>query len=243
TLHARERPATLQDLVAARGARLEGGRGLAQLAAVLGREFGYDLLSAVATVDEAALQSELTKLVQAEILYEKGRPPRSTYVFKHALLEDALYNALIKGKRQQFHRRIGDVLEARFPQTVETKPELLAHHFTEAGQTEKAIGYWLKAGLRSRERSALSEAIGHLTKGLALLDTLEESRARDEWELQFLTTLGPTYITARGYAAPEVGPILLRARELCQRLDDPRQLFGIMLGTWEWRIVRADLRL
>jgi class 3 adenylate cyclase/tetratricopeptide (TPR) repeat protein len=243
TLPAHEIPATLQDLVMARLDRMEGSLEIAQLAAVLGREFGYDLLCAVATVDEPTLQSELAMLVQAEILYQKGRPPRSTYIFKHALLEDALYNVLIKGKRQQFHRRIGEVLEARFPQTVETKPELLAHHFTEAGRIEMAIGYWLKAGQRSRERSALCEAIGHLTKGLALVDTLEESRARNDRELQFLTTLGPTYITARGYAAPEVGPTLLRARELCQRMDDPQQLFGIMLGMWEWRIVRADLRL
>jgi predicted ATPase len=223
--------------------RMEGGRELAQLAAVLGREFGYDLLCAVATVDEPALQSELARLVQAEILFQKGRPPRSTYLFKHALLEDALYNSLVKGKRQQFHRRIGEGLEARFPQTALTKPELLAHHFTEAGLTEKGIGYWLEAGQRSRQRSALCESIGHLTRGLALLDTLEESRARNDRELQFLTALGPTYITARGYAAPEVGPILLRARELCQRIDDQQQQFGIMLGTWEWRIVRGDLRL
>jgi class 3 adenylate cyclase/tetratricopeptide (TPR) repeat protein len=242
-LPAHEIPATLQDLVMARLDRMEGGREIAQLAAVLGREFGYELLSTVATVDESALQSELAKLVQAEILYQKGRPPRSTYTFKHALLEDALYNALVKGRRQQFHRRIAEVLEARFPQTIETRPELPAHHFTEAGLADKAIGYWLKAGQRSRERSALCEAIGHLTQGLALLETLEESRARDEWELQFLTTLAPAYITARGYAAPEVGPALLRARELCQRNDDPQQLFGIMLGMWEWRIVRGDLRL
>ena len=179
-LLAHEIPATLQDLVMARLDRMEGDREVAQLAAALGREFSYELLAAVATVDEPTLQAELAKLVQAEILYPKGRPPRCTYIFKHALLEDALYNALVKGKRQQFHRRIAEVLEARFPQTVETQPELLAHHFTEAGLTEKAVGYWLKAGLRSRERSADVEAIGHLTKGLALLETLEESRERDD---------------------------------------------------------------
>ena len=223
--------------------RMEGGRELAQLAAVLGREFSHELLFAVATVDEPTLQAELAQLAQAEILYPKGRPPRCTYIFKHALLEDALYNALVKSKRQQFHRRIGEVLEAQFPQTAKTQPELLGHHFTEAGLTEKAIGYWLKAGQRSRERSAFCEAIGHLTKGLALLDTLEESRTRDDWELQFLTTLAPAYIAARGYAAPEVGPILVRARELCQRIGEPQQQFGIMLGMWEWRIVRGDLRV
>src|SRR5204863_1549585 len=140
----------------------ESGRELAQLAAVLGREFSHELLSAVANMDEPALQSELANLVQAEILHQKGRAPGCTYLFKHALLEDALYNALVKSKRQQFHRRIGEVLESQFPQTARTQPELLGHHFTEAGLTEKAIGYWLKAGQRSRERSAFCEAIGHL---------------------------------------------------------------------------------
>ena len=239
----REIPATLQDLVMARLDRMEGEREIVQLAATIGREFSYELLAAVASVDEPTLQSELTKLIQAEIVYAKGHPPQCSYIFKHALLEDALYNTLVKGKRQQFHRRIAETLEAQFPQTAETQPELLAHHFTEAGLTEPGAGYWLKAGLRSQERSANVEAIGHLTKGLALVGTFPESPERDTQELQFLTTLGPTYIAARGYAAPEIGPILERARELCQLIDDPRQLFGIMLGTWEWRLVRGDLRV
>jgi class 3 adenylate cyclase/predicted ATPase len=241
-LPTREIPTSLQDLVAARLDRMEGEREVAQLGAVLGREFSHELLAAVSALDEVALQAELAKLAQAEILYPKGRPPRCTYLFKHALLEDALYNALVKGKRQQFHRRIAEVLEARFPQTVETQPELLAHHYTEAGLFEQAVGYWLKAGLRSRERAADREAIGHLTKGLALLETLDETREHDGEKLRILTTLGPAYIAVRGYAAPEVGPILLRARELCQRIGDQQQLFGIMLGMWEWRIVRGDLR-
>jgi class 3 adenylate cyclase len=207
-----EIPSTLQDLVMARLDRMEGGRELAQLAAVLGREFSHELLVPVAGVDEPTLQAELARLAQAEILYPKGRPPRCTYVFKHALLEDALYNALVKPRRQEYHRRIGEVLEARFPQTSENQPELLGHHFTEAGLTEKAIGYWLKAGQRSRDRSAFSEAIGHLTRGLELIATLAESPTRDDWELQFLSRLAPAYIAARGYAAPEAGPILARAR-------------------------------
>jgi class 3 adenylate cyclase/predicted ATPase len=242
-LLAHEIPATLQDLVMARLDRMESEREVAQLAAVLGREFSYELLAAVASVDEPTLQAELVKLAQAEILYAKGRLPRCTYLFKHALLEDALYNALVKAKRQQFHRRVGEVLEARFAETVRTQPELLGYHFTEAGLTEKAIGYWLTAGQRSRERSADSEAIGHLTKGLTLLGTLEPTPERDTRELQFLTALAPAYIAARGYAAPEAGPILLRARDLCQRLGNPQQVFGIMLGLWEWRLVRGDLAL
>src|SRR6202044_1705295 len=163
---AREIPATLQDLVVARLDRMAGEREVAQIGAVLGREFSFELLAAVAGLDELTLQAELTKLAQAEILYPKGRPPRCTYIFKHALLEDALYNTLVKGKRQQFHRRGAEVLGARGPQTVETQPEILAHHFSAADLPEKAIGYWLKAGLRSRERSEEIEAISHLTRGL-----------------------------------------------------------------------------
>ncbi len=149
TLLGREIPATLQDLVMARLDRMEDERELAQLAATLGREFSYELLAAVMTVDEPTLQVELAKLVQLEILNPKGHPPCCSYIFKHALLEDALYNSLVKGKRQQFHRRVAEVLEAQFPQTVEPRPELLAHHFTEAGLAEKGVGYWLKAGLRA----------------------------------------------------------------------------------------------
>jgi serine/threonine protein kinase/predicted ATPase len=242
-LLARAIPATLQDLVMARLDRLEGDRDVVQLAAALGREFSYELLAAVAAVEEPTLLAELAKLVQAEVLYAKGRPPRCQYTFKHALIEDAAYNSLVKAKRQQFHQRIAEALEARFPQTVETQPELLAHHFTEAGLAEKSVDYWLKAGRRARARSADREAIGHLTKGLAVLETLKESRERDERELKLLTTLGPAYIAARGYAAPEVGPILLRAGELCRQIGDDRQLLGIMLGMWEWHIVRGDLRL
>jgi serine/threonine protein kinase/predicted ATPase len=241
TLTAHEIPASLQDLLMDRLERLEGDREVAQFAAVLGREFGYELLAA-ATHDEATLDSELAKLVQAEILYPKGRPPRCTYVFKHALLQDALYNALIKSKRQQFHRRIAELLEARFPEMAESQPELLGHHFTEAGLVAKAVGYWVQAGLRSHQRAAEREAIGQLTKGLALLETLEESRAHDEQKLKILTTLAPASIAVRGYAAPEVGPMLDRADELCQRIGDEVQRFGIMLGKWEWRLVRGDLR-
>jgi serine/threonine protein kinase/predicted ATPase len=243
TLMTREIPATLQDLVMARLDRMEGDREVAQLAAVLGREFSYELLAAAASHEEPALDAELAKLVQAEILYPRGRPPRCSYIFKHALLVDALYNALVKSKRQQFHRRIAEALETCFQQTAVTQPELLAYHLTEAAQTEKAIGYWLKAGLRSRERSAEIEAISHLKQGLALLETLGESAERDARELELLGPLGTAYIAARGYAAPEIGPVFRRARELCQRVGQPLQLFAIMLGTWEWHTVRGDLRL
>ncbi len=239
----REIPATLQDLVMARLDRMEGERDLAQLASTLGREFGHDLLAAVATRDEATLQAELAKLVRAEILQTKGRPPTCTYIFKHALLEDALYGALVKETRQQFHRRVGEALEAQFPQTVKTQPELVAHHYSEAGLPEKAVGYWLRAGLRSRERSAEKEAIGHLTRGLELLGALDESPARHAREMELLIALGTAYIASRGYAAPEIGPVFRRARELCERIGRSSQLVAIVVGIWEWHFVRGEIRL
>ena len=191
-------------------------------------------------LDEPTLQAELAKLAQAEILYPKGRPPRCTYIFKHALLEDALYNALVKGKRQQFHRRIAEVLEAQFPQTVETQPELLAHHFTEAGLTEKAVGYWLKAGLRSRERAADCEAIGHLTKGLALLETLEETREHDEQKLRSSPRWprihrGPRLRRARSRADPVRAASCANGSGIAAAVRDH-------VGQWEWHSCAATAR-
>ena len=135
------------------------------------------------------------------------------------------------------------MLEAKFPQTAERQPELLAHHFTEAGVGERAVGYWLKAGLRGLERSANVEAIGHLTKGLDLGRSFAESPERDAQELQLLNPLGTTYIAVRGYGAPEVGPVFRRARELADRIGQPAQRFVVMWGTWAWHIVRGDIRL
>ncbi len=133
------------------------------------------------------------------------------------------------------------MLVAQFPQTAETRPELLAHHFSEAGLAEKGAAYWLKAGLRSRERSAEVEAIGHLTKGLTLVGALAASSDRDALELQLLNPLGTAYIAARGYAAPELGPVFQRARKLCERIGQPAQLFAVMWGTLIWRMNRVEL--
>jgi class 3 adenylate cyclase/predicted ATPase len=242
TLLTREIPATLQDLVMARLDRMEGDREVGQLAAVLGRETSFELLAAVAEADEPTLQAELGKLTQAEILYAKGRPPRCNYVFKHALLQDALYNALVKSQRQEFHRRVAEVLEAEFPQTADTQPELLGHHFTEAGLTEKAVEYWLKAGMRSRERSAESEAISQLTRGLKLLETLGDSPERDARELAIVCALGAAYIASRGYSADGVGPLFARARELSERVGQPPQVFASMFGSWVFHFTRGNYR-
>ena len=236
-------PGTLRDLVVARLDGMTRNPEVAQLAATLGNEFAYEVLAAATTVSEATLKVELATLVRSEILYQKGIPPRSTYMFKHALLEGALHDALATEKRQQFHRQIADALESRFPETAQVLPELLAHHFTEAGMVEDGISYWLKAGLRCLERSANVEAIGHLTKGLTLVRALPESLERDAQELQFLNPLGTTYIAARGYASQEVGPVFIRARELADRIGQPAQRFVVMRGNFAWHVVRGDFKL
>src|SRR5207344_3511868 len=122
--------------------RLVTAKGITQLAAVIGRQFAYPLLQTVSQVDEMTLQRELGRLVEAELVYQRGVPPQSTYVFKHALIQDAAYESLLKSTRQQYHQRIAQVLESQFPETTETQPELLAHHYTEAGLAAPAVGYW-----------------------------------------------------------------------------------------------------
>src|SRR5439155_17863942 len=130
----------------------------AQLGATLGREFSYELLQAVSALDEVTLQRELARLVDAEFLFQRGLPPQASYLFKHALIQDAAYQSLLKSTRQQYHQQIAEVLDAQFPETAEAEPELLAHHYTEAGLAEKAVHYWYQAGQTASEGSAHVEA-------------------------------------------------------------------------------------
>jgi TOMM system kinase/cyclase fusion protein len=235
-------PSTLQDSLMARLDRLVSAKGIAQLAAVIGRRFAYDLLQAVSQLDEATLQRELERLVAAELLFQRGLPPQSTYVFKHALIRDSAYESLLKSTRQQYHQQIARVLEERFPETAETEPELLAHHCTEAGLTEKAVGYWYKAGQRASERSAHVEAITHLRQGLVLLRTLRETPARLQQEVDLLITLGAALRATQSSAAPEVRHTYTRARQLCQHLEDPQRLITVLRGLWNYYVVRPELQ-
>ena len=171
-------PATLYDSLMARLDRLMTAKVIAQLGAVIGRQFSYELLHAVSQVDEETLHKELRRLVEAELVYQRGLPPQAIYTFKHALIQDAAYESLLRSTRQQYHQRIAQVLEQRFPETGETQPELLAYHYTEAGLYEQALGYWQTAGQKAIARSAHVEAIEHLTTGLHLLHTLPETPAR-----------------------------------------------------------------
>jgi predicted ATPase len=236
-------PATLHDSLLARLDRLATVKGLAQLGATLGREFSYELLQAVSPWDEETVQQGLHQLVEAEFLYQRGLPPQATYRFKHALIQDAAYQSLLRSTRQQYHERIAQVLEARFPETAETQPELLAHHYTEAGLAEQAIGYWKRAGQRAIERSAHVEAISHLTRGLEVLTTVPETPERFRHELDLQMTLGTAWTQTRGWAAPEAGQPYARAWELCQRLGDPQQSPVVLMRQVMWCLQRAELQM
>jgi predicted ATPase len=235
-------PATLHDSLMARLDRLATVKSLAQLGATLGREFSYALLQAVSPWDEETLQRGLHQLVEAELLYQRGLPPQATYLFKHALIQDTAYQSLLRSTRQHYHQRIAQVLEARFPETVETQPELLAQHYTAASLIIQAIPYWQRAGQRALQRSAHLEAIGHLTKGLEVLATLPDTPARIQQELAMQTTLGPALVATKGFASPEVLHVYTRARELCQQAGETPQAFQILRGLWYFYLIRSELR-
>jgi class 3 adenylate cyclase/predicted ATPase len=223
-------PDTLQDSLMARLDQMNTAKEVAQLGAVLGREFSYEMLQMISSQDEETLHAGLAQLVEAELLYRRGRPPRSRYRFKHALIQDAAYASLLRSTRQQVHQQVAHLLETRFPELVETQPELVAHHYTEAGLVEPAIGYWQRAGQQAAQRSANQEAINHLAKGLELLTTLPDTPERAQQELDLQMTLGPALMAAKGWAAQEVEQAYERARELCQQVGETPQLFPVMWG-------------
>jgi predicted ATPase len=233
-------PSTLQDSLMARLDRLGTAKEVAQLGAILGREFTYELLKTVSPLDEMTLQRGLTRLVEAEFLYQTSLPPQAKYLFKHALIQEAAYQSSLKSKRQQYHQKIAQILEEQFPETVETEPELLAHHYTEAGLVKQAIPYWQRAGQRARQRSANMEAIRHLTKGLELLKTLPDTPERTQQELDLQTILAPALMATKGYASTEVEKAYARARELCQQMGETPHLFPVLRGLWVFYQVRAE---
>src|SRR5215831_2794409 len=235
-------PTTLHDSLMARLDRLAAVKEVAQLGATLGRTFSYELLQAVTPLDDAALQQALAQLVAAELLYQQGVPPRATYLFKHALIQEAAYQSLLKSTRQRYHQRIAQVLAEQFPETAATQPELLAHHHTEASLLEEAITHWRRAAERANERAANAEAIGHLTKGLALLQMLSDSSARLQYELGLQIILGRALKDAKGYGDPEVAQAYTRARELCQQMGETPQLFSVLLGLAIHFVVRAEFQ-
>ena len=211
-------PATLQDSLMARLDRLGPAKGIAQLGATIGRQFSYALLQAVSSLDEPVVWRSLVELVEAELLYQRGSLPDATFTFKHALIQETAYQSLLKSTRQQYHERIAQTLAERFPETATTHPELLAHHYTEAGLSEPAIVYWQQAGQRARRAFSHAQKRSRISlRGLDMLRALPHTPERTAQE--FDTPTGPGYCRSQateGYAAPALERALLRAQELAQ---------------------------
>ena len=235
-------PATLHDSLMARLDRLGSAKQVAQLGAVVGREFTYELLQAIAPMEEATLQQGLARLVEAELLYQRGLPPQAQYMFKHALIQEGAYQSLLRSTRRQYHRQIAQILEEQSPEIRETQPELLAHHYTEAGLSTQAIPYWQQAGQRAIERSANIEAIGHLTKGLEGLKTLPATPERIQQELTLQLARGAALSMLKGFTATETEQAYSSARQLCQQMGDSPQRFAALAGLQRFYRSRTELK-
>jgi class 3 adenylate cyclase/predicted ATPase len=232
-------PASLHASLMARLDRLGTAKKVAQIGAVIGREFSHALLVAVARKPEAELQSALDRLMAARLLFRQGVPPHATYLFKHALVQDTAYGTLLREPRRALHARIVETLESQFTEIAENQPELLAHHCTEAGLVEKAAMLWAKAGQRSLARSALMEAVEQFTRALAQIATLRGTPALRREEIKLQVALITPLIHVKGWAAPETKATAERARLLIEQAEalgepaeDPLLLFSVLYEIW-----------
>jgi class 3 adenylate cyclase/predicted ATPase len=226
-------PTTLRDSLIARLDRLAPVREVAQIGACIGREFSHELLAAVAPLKDEQLRDALEQLTKTGLVFRRGTPPDATYTFKHALVQDAAYDSLLKSKRAQVHAQIAQVLEQDLSGGVANEPELLAHHFTEAGLHQRAVRYWINAGQRALMRVALREAVGHLTTALGVNQRLPISVERDRQELDARLLLAASYVAFLGWAAVEVVHALAPARELATRLGEDGKLISILFYLWQ----------
>jgi class 3 adenylate cyclase len=225
-------PASLHASLMARLDRLGAAKEVAQIGGAIGREFSHALLAAVTRKGEAELDAALNRLVDAGLLFRQGLPPHATYLFKHALVQDAAYGTLLRGPRQELHARIAAATETGMPERVEREPELLAYHYAEAGQPDTAAGYWLAAGRLAARRSANSEAVAHLRRGIAAVRGLPETVERNRLELALQLALGPALVSSRGFGDAEASTGYQRAAELARRLGDDRDRFAATWGLW-----------
>ena len=235
-------PATLHDVLLARLDRLPlAAREVAQAGAVIGRQFSYELLRQIVSHDEPTLRHALARLVQAGLLHPDGEPPHARYQFKHALVQEAAYQVLVRRQRQEAHEKVVRVLKEQFVDLVETQPELLAHHLGEAGLVPQAVDYWERAAQRCAQRSANIEAINHFRKARELARTQPEGEARDQRELAILLGLGSPLMAIKGYASPEVREVYDRASLLCLHAQHKEQTFTATLGVWQYSMVAGEL--
>jgi tetratricopeptide (TPR) repeat protein len=224
-------PATLQASLLARLDRLgSAARELAQTGAAIGREFSHDIVSAVTERPATDVQAALDRLVESGLVFVRGTPPAADYQFKHALVQDTAYGTLLRGPRQVLHGRIAAAMENRASERVEA--EILAYHWTEAGNARQAVGYWLEAGRRAAARSANHEAVAHLSRGTEMVASLPEGAEAMHLELALQLTLGPAVMSIRGFGAKDAEAAYRRARELAEALGNSRLLFAAIWGLW-----------
>ena len=240
-------PASLHASLMARLDRLGPAKEMAQIGAAIGREFSHTLLTAVARKPEPEVASALDRIIAAGLLFRQGVPPQASYLFKHALVQDAAYGTLLREPRRSLHARIAETLESQFVEVAENRPELLARHCTEAGLIEKAVALWGKAGQRSLERSALVEAVEQLTRALAQIATLPASPVQRREEIRCQVALANALMHTKGYAAPETRAALDQARALIENAnalgeppEDPLLLFSNLYGFWVSNYVAFD---
>jgi class 3 adenylate cyclase/tetratricopeptide (TPR) repeat protein len=236
-------PTSLHASLLARLDRLASVRLVAQIGAAIGREFSYALLRTVSRLPEDELQAALDRLVASELVFQRGMPPDAVYTFKHALVQDAAHDSLLRSSRQQLHAQIAGALEARFPELIDSQPELLAQHYTEAGLFEKSVACWGKAGHRSITRSAMAEAAAQFDKALDQLALLPDDLERQRQELEFLSALGAVSQLVKGEAAPETGDAYARARALWEQLGSPLEFLHIPFGQSVYHSQRGELDL
>lgn len=226
-------PATLRDSLMARLDRLIPVKEIAQVGACLGREFSYELVRAVSPMDESQLNEALDRFTASELVFRRGTPPDAVYIFKHALVQDAAYDSLLKSKRQSLHAQIASAIRQHFPSKADTEPELLAHHYTEAGMLDEAIGYWHKAGDLAQQRVALQEAIRYYERGLTLVQQLTPSQERDTLELELRALLAMAFVALYGYTHPQVLATLEPALALHEALAAGGDFtLRILWGMW-----------
>jgi tetratricopeptide (TPR) repeat protein len=236
-------PVSLHASLLARLDRLAPAREVAQIGAALGRQFSHELIGATAMMPQHQLDDALAQLVRAELIFRRGTPPDAEYTFKHALVQDAAYSTLLRSRRQQLHSRIATTLESQFPEIATAHPDLMAQHCAEASMPDKAIGYWLKAGQLAVTRSAMTEAVAQLQKGLDLLASLPGGDWRRQRELDLLLALGRALLAVKGYAAAAVGETYARAEVLAEQLDRSDCLGSLLWGQWVFHMMRSELGL
>lgn len=234
-------PATLQDSLMARLDRLAPVKEVAQIGAAIGRDFSYALLRYVTGRDDPTLSNALGQLEEAELLVRRGTPPEANYSFRHALVQEAAYEGLLRSKRQVLHKRIGDVLREKFPAVAETEPEILAHHFTEAGLSGVALEWWRKAGQQALKRSAYSEAIAHLGKAIAAADELPDDPGRMMSRLHLQIAYGRALRGGLGHNAPQTVAAWTRARQFAAGIDDPVELAPVHSGLFNACLTHGEL--